>query len=192
MKEVIKRLYASYSSKYIHLLHTKPIITKAATSGTLYFLSDSLVQGIEIFSYKDKEGTERPKYKLDRSLRMAVFGFCVTGPVFHYWYNLLDKWYPKKTSRHIYIKMLIDQTTCAPIFNAVFFTGMGILEGKNLDQIKEKLKKDWWETYRADCMVWPIINFLNFKYISNHHRVNFMNCGNILWTAFLAKMNFSH
>ncbi|EAL62176.1 pmp22 family protein [Dictyostelium discoideum AX4] len=173
-------------SHYLSQLHKYPVATKAVTSGFLYLISDSLVQGIELSRDKDK------KYDFKRSMRMAVFGFAVTGPLFHYWFKYLDKHFPKKSYRHAFIKLTIDQVVCSPVFNFLFFSGMGILEGKSKDDIVEKLKKDWLTTYVSDCVVWPFINFVNFAYISSIHRVTFMNVCNIGWGAFLAKMNSSH
>ncbi|KAK5579772.1 hypothetical protein RB653_009458 [Dictyostelium firmibasis] len=183
--KIIQKL-ATIQSRYIFILHSYPLVSKATTSGVLYFLSDSIVQGIEMKKDKDK------KYDYMRSIRMTVFGFCVTGPLFHYWYQLLDKNFPKKSTKHVLIKCVIDQAVCSPIFNALFFSGMGFLEGKNTEQIKEKLKNDWLTTYISDCLVWPILNFVNFKYIQSVQRVTFMNICNIGWGAFLAKMNSSH
>ncbi|KYQ91758.1 pmp22 family protein [Tieghemostelium lacteum] len=176
-------------AKYISLLHTRPVITKAATSGVLYFISDSISQYIENLQH---EKEKRKPFQLDRALRMATFGFCMTGPVFHYWYLILDTKFPKKKTSHVLMKSALDQIICAPIFDAIFFIGMGVLERKSWEQIKEKLKKDWLYTYLVDCSVWPFFNIFSFKYIPNNQRVTVMNLFNISWTAFLAYTNNSH
>jgi len=183
------RILKSAQSKYISALHNRPVITKAVTSGTLYFISDSISQGIENINKKDED---KQPFQWGRATRMAIFGFFVTGPTFHYWYNILDTSFPKKNTRHIIIKSVLDQIICAPIFDAVFFSGLGLLEFKSFDEIKEKLKKDWLFTYLVDCSVWPIFNIFSFKYIPNSQRVTMMNLFNIAWTAFLANTNYSH
>eukprot|EP01132_Coremiostelium_polycephalum_P001473 gene1473-1858_t len=135
-------------SRYINALHNRPVITKAFTSGTLYFISDTISQQIENLS---KPKDERLSFQFGRSARMAIFGFFATGPIFHYWYHILDTTFPKKKFAHIIIKTALDQIVCAPIFDAFFFAGMGVLEGKNFTQIKEKIQKDWLTTYLVDC-----------------------------------------
>eukprot|EP01133_Synstelium_polycarpum_P004342 gene4342-5070_t len=95
-----------------------------------------------------------------RAMRMSVFGFFATGPLFHYWYHLLDSSFPKKVMTHVVLKAGLDQLICAPIFDAFFFMGMGTLEGKSWQQIKDKLRQDWLKTYLVDCAVWPLSDFV--------------------------------
>ena len=54
---------------------------------------------------------------------------------------------------------------------------MAILEGKDP---KQKLQSTWLEAYKKNCMLWPAIQFVNFKYVPLQHRVllvNFVSIG---------------
>ncbi|EGG14075.1 pmp22 family protein [Cavenderia fasciculata] len=175
-------------SGYVDALHTKPILTKAVTTGTLYFISDTISQHLE----NRKKASDEWKFDYVRAFKFSVFGFVITGPTFHFWYHILDTSFPKKVFSHVIIKAALDQIICAPIFDAVFFMGMGVLDGKSKEDIYTKLKNDWLRTYLVDCAVWPICNIVSFRYISNKQRVLFMNIVNIGWAAFLASINAGH
>ncbi|GAM22227.1 hypothetical protein SAMD00019534_054020, partial [Acytostelium subglobosum LB1] len=158
----------------------------AVTTGTLYFVSDTMSQ------YLENRTKEQWQFNYQRALRMSIFGLVATGPIFHYWYHLLDTTFPKKVMTHVIIKSGLDQLVCAPIFDAFFFVGMGVLERKSFAEIQQKLKDDWLHTYLVDCAVWPLCNIISFRYISNRQRVLFMNIINLGWAAFLSSQASPH
>jgi len=189
-----KRIWQAYSG----VLDRRPILTKAFTTMTLYGTADLFSQQIEFFvvdrqnlklnkqGKKTKEIETEHHYNWIRTLRMATFGFCVTGPAFHYWYKFLDTKFPTNAFRHVLYKAGIDQVFCAPVFNLGFFFGMGLLEGKKPSQINETLKSEFIAGYAVDCLIWPAANLISFRYISNRQRVLFMNCVNLIFAAMLS------
>ena len=68
----------------------RPILSKSATSFVGFGVGDTIAQL-----------TGSSDHPLDgaRTLRMAAFGACVTGPAGHVWYKLLDAVILSKSTR---------------------------------------------------------------------------------------------
>jgi len=45
--------------------------------------------------------------------------------------------------------------------------------GKSFEDAKQKLKKDYMRGLKANYMVWPPVNFINFKYVPLEQRILF-------------------
>lgn len=68
----------------------------------------------------------------------------------------------------------------------MFLSSMAIMEGN--DPV-EKLKKTWWEGYKANCMVWPAVQVANFSIVPLQHRVLVVNVISLGWNCFLSIIN---
>lgn len=76
-----KRWWGSYCTA----LDTKPLRIKAATAAVGFTLGDLMAQ------LATKPKGERFKCDLLRTVRLAVYGGLIGGPVGHFWYNYLDQ-----------------------------------------------------------------------------------------------------
>ncbi|KAK7913560.1 hypothetical protein WMY93_013771 [Mugilogobius chulae] len=80
-------------------------------------------------------------------------------------------------------KLVLDQTTAAPLATSVFYTGVSFLEGK------EDITQDWREkflnTYKTGLMYWPFVQFLNFALVPLYVRTTFTGCCAFIWATFL-------
>ncbi|KAF9352775.1 hypothetical protein BGX26_009445 [Mortierella sp. AD094] len=73
---------------------------------------------------------------------MAFFGAAFAGPIFHRWYNFLDKTIRLSTPvRSSLGRVAVDQIFFAPCFIASFFVGQGLLGGESWQTIQDRLKK---------------------------------------------------
>lgn len=79
---------------YNGLLERQPVRTKSVTSGIMYAGGDAIAQYVEHRkANEDKATADRASFVLDRK-RLVVFfvyGTCVAGPVYHYWFNYLNE-----------------------------------------------------------------------------------------------------
>lgn len=46
----------------------------------------------------------------------------------------------------------------------------------------------FWETYLADCVVWPPLQLINFSLVPLRYQVLYVNSANLFWNAFLSMM----
>ena len=49
----------------------------------------------------------------------------------------------------------------------------------------QTVKNKFFEIYKTDCAVWPLVQMANFALVPEHLQPVFLNCVNIFWNAFL-------
>eukprot|EP00751_Fragilariopsis_kerguelensis_P006283 CAMPEP_0170785624 /NCGR_PEP_ID=MMETSP0733-20121128/17054_1 /TAXON_ID=186038 /ORGANISM="Fragilariopsis kerguelensis, Strain L26-C5" /LENGTH=234 /DNA_ID=CAMNT_0011131187 /DNA_START=151 /DNA_END=855 /DNA_ORIENTATION=+ len=161
---------------YNRALDDQPLTAKACTSLVGWALGDVLAQ---IF-------ISGGPFDVKRFITLSAFGLLYHGPSGHYFYNWLDKMIPGKDGASIAKKILIDQVAWCPIFMTVFFTYLGLVSGDSFSQIGTKVRTDLFAAVQGSWKVWPIVHFINFKYISNKHRLLFLNGVQVAFNMFLS------
>lgn len=58
-----------------------------------------------------------------------------------------------------------------------------------VDLAFKNVTDNMWEVLKVNYCSWPLINFLNFKYVPIKYRVLCVNFCGLLWNAFLAHIN---
>ena len=77
-----------------------PLKTQMITGGTLTFLGDVICQNFI-------ENTNKWDYL--RSLRMGGLAVCVWSTVGYKWILLAEKWFPGRSAKSLFYKIVIDQ-----------------------------------------------------------------------------------
>ncbi|KAL0037064.1 hypothetical protein WJX77_011353 [Trebouxia sp. C0004] len=171
---------AGFWGAYSKALEEHPIRVKSATSFFGFLLGDAVAQLV----------VGNP-YNYLRTARMVIFGILMDGPIGHLWYTFLDsKVYPEdpKSNKAVISKMLCDQVLWAPFFSCVFFAVIKTLEGTPaliIPTIKAKLVK----TLLANYAMWPLAHIINFKFIPSSQRILYINCVQVIWSAYLSNMS---
>ena len=185
--------------KYCLLKH--PVKTKAITNGIIYSVADITCQKIESKYTKEKN----KEFDKTRTFVFWLFGTFMSGPANHFWMNRLNKFgqhliksknYTKNTANLTMVCM--DQLLYSPIYSIVFFTSAHFLNDKfkNINKDNKTIfsesidhtKNIFPITYTSEFFFWPIIQFVNFKYININYRVLFMSKCNLLWSVFTSYM----
>ena len=83
-------------------------------------------------------------------------------------------------------KLVADIIIFDPVYLAFFFSVTGLLEGKGLAQIEEKLRSSFAGTYLIDMAVWFPIQLLNFRFVPVQYQALFCQVCNVGWNAFLS------
>ena len=76
---------------------------------------------------------------------------------------------PKTT---LVARVVADQTLFTPTPLFVFLSSMSVLEGTDP---KEKLQKSFLGAYKANLMLWPWVQGVNFAFVPLEHRVLVVN-----------------
>lgn len=110
---------------------------------------------------------------------LAIFGPAATA-----WYGILQRHVilgGHKTT--IAARVVADQALFTPVNLTAFLSTMAIMEGKDPAQ---KWRTTFWPTYKANLMIWPAVQSVNFALVPLEYRVLVVNlvslgeCRNIL------------
>jgi protein Mpv17 len=70
----------------------------------------------------------------------------------------------------------------------LFLSSMSIMEGSDP---QEKLKKNYIPGLKANWLVWPAVQSVNFTMVPLEHRVLVVNIVSLGWNCFLSYLNSS-
>ena len=147
-----------------------------------------------------------PPFDFERLMRFMAYGFLM-APVQHRWFGFLSNTFPlgKGSSTGAALKRVaFDQLLFAPVGLGIFFTFMTIAEGGGKRAIMKKFQDVYVPALKANYMVWPAVQMLNFRviplqfqivrtlvykiYIANSLQP-FVSTIGIAWTAYLSLTN---
>ncbi|KAF9459480.1 hypothetical protein BDZ94DRAFT_1268274 [Collybia nuda] len=187
----------SIARAYQHSFDTHPNITLAITGGCLNSLGD-LVAQITEKTWGRREHNHYQQYDFSRTLRFFCFGFALS-PFLGRWNHFLESRFPLRSvsgSGKVSIKALSKRVACdqlimAPIGLVLFLGSMGIMEGRDTSQIKEKVRDLYKPALLTNWKVWPVAQLINFRYMPLPYRVPFQSSCGVFWTLYLSLLNSS-
>ncbi|KAJ1922011.1 hypothetical protein H4219_000358 [Mycoemilia scoparia] len=200
------------------LLGKRPVLSMAIFSGALAGTGDFMAQFIklneefkQLESQGNKESTKLkfasfalPKYDLLRTARFAV-NAALFAPIVFKWHSFLHRKLPIpdptpgmaikariiQTVPPLLRRLIVDQAIFGPLANTVFFTTITLLEGGWIDDIRDKLKRLWWNTYVTGLYVWPTAQAINFTFVPLMYRVPFGSSVSMFWQCYMSWTNSS-
>lgn len=121
---------------------------------------------------------------LQQLMNIGVFGPAATK-----WYQFLQKKVVLSTNTRTTIaRVVADQSIFATTNMAFFLSSMSWLEGTSP---KEKLKKNYISGLKANWVLWPPVQAMNFTVVPLEHRVLIVNIVSLGWNCFLSYLNSS-
>uniref|UniRef100_UPI0037E939E7 peroxisomal membrane protein 2 n=1 Tax=Semicossyphus pulcher TaxID=241346 RepID=UPI0037E939E7 len=173
--------------QYLFLLKKYPILTKSVTSGILSALGNLLSQILEARK-KAKNGAPVNELDAAGAARYAIYGLFITGPVSHYFYQLMEVWMPTTDPLCIVKRLLLDRLIFAPGFLLLFYFVMNILEAKGWGDFEKKMRGSYWTALKMNWKVWTPFQFININFVPVQFRVLFANMVALFWYAYLASV----
>jgi protein Mpv17 len=159
-------------------LKTNPLATQAATTAILFATGDTMAQQLV-----ERKGFAN--HELGRTGRMALYGGAVFGPAATTWFGFLQNKVriPGSPNLEIVARVAADQLVFASCNLFVFLSSMAIMEGTDP---KKKLESTYATALQKNWMIWPVVQFTNFKFVPLEHRVlvvNVVSLGKLPCTA---------
>ncbi|CAB5157286.1 hypothetical protein RhiirA5_360708 [Rhizophagus irregularis] len=146
---------------YLQQLHTNPLRTKAITSGMLSGLQEFVAQELSGTSRRRKgKAKEIDQSNLidEKILKMALYGFLVSGPLNHLLFEMLNKLFKNRTGDSSKLmQILTSQLIITPIQNTVYLIAMAVIGGINDPaQIRKTVRKSLWPIMKMSWIVSPM------------------------------------
>jgi len=132
-----------------------------------------------------------PPFDFERLTRFMAYGFMM-APVQFKWFKFLSRTFPitKTSGLGAAVKMVaFDQLIFAPFGIACFFTAMTVAEGGGRRAVAHKLRDMYIPTLKANFMVWPLVQIINFRIMPIQFQLPFVSTVGIAWTAYLSLTN---
>ncbi|KAF8761174.1 Mpv17 / PMP22 family [Rhizoctonia solani] len=146
---------------YLQQLSTRPLTTKAVTSGILSFLQEILASHIARVP-SSLPPKNAPTYsralaaaKIDaRALKLAIYGFFISAPMNHFFVGLLQRAFAGRTGTGAKIAQIVaSNLIVAPIQCAVYLASMAIVNGaKTTEEIIKTVKGGFTKVIRVASM----------------------------------------
>ncbi|CED82740.1 protein sym1 [Phaffia rhodozyma] len=167
-------LLASYQS----FLSRNPLLGNSVSAAALFATGDGIAQ-----QYVEKKGRD---HDWIRTGRIVLWGGGLFAPVVTQWFKILEKVPIKNKVAATATRVGLDQFVFAPIVLTTFFSFMGLLEGKEKENVQEKLKNDLVPTLKANWMVFIPTQAVNMALIPLQYRLLTINLVNIPWNTYLS------
>lgn len=132
-----------------------------------------------------------PPFDFERLTRFMAYGFCM-APLQFRWFKFLEKTFPiTKTAAFVPAmkRVVFDQLIFAPFGLGVFFTAMTVAEGGGRRAVEQKLRDMYVPTLKANFMLWPAVQVINFRLMPVQFQLPFVSTVGIAWTAYLSLTN---
>ncbi|KAK4134634.1 hypothetical protein BT67DRAFT_496445 [Trichocladium antarcticum] len=132
-----------------------------------------------------------PPFDFARLTRFVAYGFCM-APIQFRWFKFLERSFPiTKLSAFgpAMKRVAFDQLIFAPFGVACFFTAMTVAEGGGRREVAHKLRDMYVPTLRANYMLWPAVQVVNFRLMPVQFQLPFVSTVGIAWTAYLSLSN---
>lgn len=161
MSQIRKFIKIAFSDKFL-------FYTNVTVSLSLSSVGDLMEQSYEIYT------KEQEHYDGKRCTHMAFSGGAV-GVLCHHWYKVLDKFIIGKTVDMVIKKLILDQLIFSPIMIVTFFGSVALFEEHPIENFKLEVKDKFLTLYRAEWMVWPPAQVINFYFLPTRYRVLYDN-----------------
>ena len=174
---------------YNRALIAKPLITKSVSSAALFIVGDLISQALECRMMK-RSLVEN--YDGIRCFKLVLFGGLWVGPSLHLWYTRgLAVWFTKPGLQTTLMKTALDQSFFAAFSVVAFFGFQTLISGGSSQDVKERLEKDFWPTLKANWLLWPGAQLVNFGMVPVPYQVLFSNFVALFWNAYLSYVQYS-
>ncbi|CAK4033992.1 probable peroxisomal membrane MPV17 and related s [Lecanosticta acicola] len=134
-----------------------------------------------------------PPFDFERLTRFMAYGFMM-APIQHKWFGWLSRLFPiegGKGTTNALRRVAFDQFLFAPCGLAAFFTFMTVAEGGGKRAVTKKFQDVYLPALKANFLVWPLVQVLNFRVIPIQFQIPFVSTIGIFWTAYLSLTNSS-
>lgn len=169
LRRMFSHAYKSYRQAVDDAFSRKNLFyTNLLLSMGISVMGDTIEQNYEYYC------KEIDKIDFNRTAHMGFSGL-VAGFICHHWYIILDRVIIGRSIVMVIKKLLMDQFICSPICIMSFFATVAIFEDNPLDNFSTEIKDKFWTLYKAEWIVWPPAQIINFYFLPLRFRILYDN-----------------
>lgn len=166
----------------IGVLTTRHPIVRGMAAYALMWPTSNLIQ-------QTMSGKRFENYDWQKCVNFCLYGSLFVAPTLFIWVRFSSRLFPGRNFRTAVSKAFVEQLTYGPFAACCFFFGMGLLEGKELNDCIEEVKVKFLPTYKTALCFWPFIQTCNFYFVPERNRVVVVGTCSLVWTCFLSYMH---
>ncbi|KOB70735.1 Mpv17-like protein 2 [Operophtera brumata] len=185
IRRIFSKAYKTYKQGVDDAFNRKNLFyTNLMLSAGISACGDMLEQKYEIYK------GDLDKFDTPRTFHMGFSGL-TTGIICHHWYSILDKIIIGRTLYMVVKKLLLDQFFCSPIIILSFFGTVAIFEEHPLENFTEEVRAKFWTLYKAEWVVWPPAQLINFYFLPTKFRVVYDNTISLGYDIYTSQVKHS-
>lgn len=169
--------------------HSNLLFKTALISGGSCILGDAICQYMLSQEVENIASEAQSSISSERLARMGLIGFVFSGPLNYCVITLLERIFSNSQD----FKTVLKKTAVNSLFSPVFiFITLALSEGlkadSTMDDVKQKLKRDYMRTLAAGMCFWPLVSVLNNRFVPASKRAIVSSFVAIFWNIFLSNM----
>ncbi|KAK4695560.1 hypothetical protein P7C71_g2212, partial [Lecanoromycetidae sp. Uapishka_2] len=188
---IVARMIAKFNTYYAD----KPVLTIMVTNAVLGGIADTVAQSLTAIRSKSRrnlaankdisDGIEMPEYdeKSPYTTEFMIPHRTPGPPPFDF----------ERLTRFMSLSDHETERDGAGVTEglAMFFTFMTVTEGGGRRAVARKFQDVYLPALKANFMLWPVVQILNFRVIPLQFQIPFVSTVGIAWTAYLSLTNSS-
>jgi protein Mpv17 len=177
--EIAMRVPLDNWHSYESALAESPVATKTAINVIIYLLGDWLSQTVF-------QGKNVLDFDAKRTLRNGFIGLCF-GPLVHQYYEWSDSILPVEAGLMNRLKKIfMDQTLYLTVKCSIYIAAVGLLSGEKPKDVANNVKERILPICFTAWKFWPLVHCITYGAIPARHRILWVNCVDLVWSAILA------
>jgi hypothetical protein len=169
-------------SYYQWQMRERPLLTKAITSAIISAAGEALGSWMK--------GNKQSFQQILRRIGVFfVYGLCIAGPFFHWWYGALDKFSRGFGLSRIFtfiIQLALNQLVMTPAMLAVTLAFLQLSQTTHVGSIIRNVKNAFVGALYTNWRVWTVAQAINFQIVPLDYRVLFGNLVALWWNMVLS------
>ena len=129
----------------------------------------------------------QPTFNVDklRAIEMGVIRALLITPVTQYWYTVLQWAFPGTTVIQIVCRVMLDQAIGSPVVISLVFLAKSILHAEP-STVVDKVQGNLYNTWYCGLQYWPVMHFINFKFVPILYQPLYASIASLYWNAVLS------
>lgn len=149
--------------------------------------------GHELIPTDTRNPTLPSTFDFSRLTRFMSYGFLI-APIQFRWLQFLQRTFPltaTSAAGPALKRVAVDQGVFAPVGLLAFFSYMTFAEGGGIKDLRGRLEKLYIPTIKANYLLWPAVQWLNFRVVPLQFQLPFVSTVGIVWGTYLSITNSS-